>query len=105
MIVFFFLKLPCLECFWINLKPLTFTFFKFKVPNFKKFLWNIGAGNMSESYREAKTVLDNVKSSAWSFFKFRVSGEEIDKSFVHCKLCLDVNQHPGRAGFLLGRVS
>ena len=72
-----------------NLKPLTFTFFKFKVPNFKQFLWNIGAGNMSESYREAKAVLDNVKSSAWSYFKCRVSGEEIDKSFVHCKLCLD----------------
>ena len=44
---------------------------------------------MSESYREAKAVLDNVKSSAWSYFKCRVSGEEIDKSFVHCKLCLD----------------
>ena len=53
-----------------NLKPLTFTFFKFKVPNFKLFLWNIGTGNMSESYREAKAVLDNVKSSAWSYFKF-----------------------------------
>ena len=53
-----------------NLKTLTFTFFKFKVPNFKQFLWNIGTGNMSESYREAKAVLGNVKSSAWSYFKF-----------------------------------
>ena len=44
---------------------------------------------MSESYREAKAVLDNMKSSAWSYFKCQVSGEEIDKSFVHCKLCLD----------------
>ena len=52
-----------------NLKPLPFTFFKFKVPNFKQFLWNIGTGNMSESYLKAKAVLDNVKSSAWSFFK------------------------------------
>ena len=60
---------------------------------------------MSESYRDAKAVLDIVKSSAWGFFKFRVSGEEIDKSFVHCKLCLDVNQHPGRAGFLLDGVA
>ena len=60
-----------------NLKPLTFTFFIFKVPNLKQFFWNIGAGNMSESYREAKAVLDNVKTSAWSYFKFRVSGEEI----------------------------
>ena len=59
-----------------NLKPLTFTFFKFKVPNFKQFLWNsIGAGKMSESYREAKAVLNNVKRSAWSYFKFWVSGE------------------------------
>ena len=47
---------------------------------------------MSESYRDAKAVLDNVKSSAWGFFKFRVSGEDIDKSFVHCKLCLDAGQ-------------
>ena len=67
---------------------LTFAFFKFKVPNFKQFLWNIGASNMSESYRDAKAVLDIVKSCAWGFFKFRVSGEDIDKSFVHCKLCL-----------------
>ena len=74
-----------------NLKPLTFTFFIFKVPNLKQFFWNIGAGNMSESYREAKAVLDNVKTSAWSYFKF--GGEEIDKSFVHCKLCLKVHQN------------
>ena len=47
-----------------NLQPLTFTFFKFKVPNFKQFLWSIGTCNMSESYREAKAVLDNEKSSA-----------------------------------------
>ena len=52
-----------------NLKPSTFTFFKFKLPNFKQFLWNIGAGNMSESYREAKAVLDNV-SGAISSFRF-----------------------------------
>ena len=68
---------------------LTFAFFKFKVPNFKQFLWNVGPSNMSESYRDAKAVLDNVKRSAWSHFKFWVSREEIDKSFVHCKLCLD----------------
>ena len=71
-----------------NLKPLTFTFFKFKVPNFKQFFYGtlhcIGTGNMSESYWEAKAVLDNVKISAWSYFKFWVSGEEIDKSYVHC---------------------
>ena len=71
---------------------LTFAFFKLKVPKFKQFLWNIGASNMSESYRDAKAVLDIVKSSAWGFFKFRVSGEDIDKSFVHCKLCLDAGQ-------------
>ena len=50
-----------------NLKTLTFTFFKFKDPNFKQFLWNIGTGNMSESYLDAKAILDNVKSSAWGF--------------------------------------
>ena len=67
MIIFFFLKFPCLFVMFLdNLKPLTFTFFKFKVPNLKQFLWNIGAG---ESYREAKAVLDNV-SGAISSFRF-----------------------------------
>ena len=36
----------------------------------------------SESYVEAKTVLDSAKSSAWRFFKFRVSGDDVDKSYV-----------------------
>ena len=45
--------------------------------------------NMIENYVEAKAVLDNVKSTAWRFFKFRVTGADVDKSFVHCKLCLD----------------
>ena len=27
--------------------------------------------------------------STWRFFKFRVVGGDVDKSFVHCKLCLD----------------
>ena len=69
MIIFFFLKFPCLFVMFLdNLKPLTFTFFKFKVPNFKQFLWNIGTGNMSKSYRDVKAVLDNVKSSAWDYY-------------------------------------
>ena len=44
---------------------------------------------MSESYVEPKTVLESVKSSTWRFFKFRLSGADVDKSYVHCKLCLD----------------
>ena len=44
---------------------------------------------MGENYVEPKTVLGSVKSNSWKFFKFRVSGADIDKSFVHCKLCLD----------------
>ena len=44
---------------------------------------------MGENYVEPKTVLGSVKSNTWKFFKFRVSGADIDKSFVHCKLCLD----------------
>ena len=32
---------------------------------------------MGESYAEAKAVLDNVKSSAWRFFKLCVFGEDI----------------------------
>ena len=44
---------------------------------------------MSENYLEAKAVLNEVKSSTWRFFKFRVVGGDVDKSFVHCKLCLD----------------
>ena len=44
---------------------------------------------MIENYVEAKAVLDSVKSTTWRFFKFRVSGADVDKSHVHCKLCLD----------------
>ena len=37
---------------------------------------------MGDTYVDAKTVLDNVKSSTWKFFKFRLSGGEVDKSYV-----------------------
>ena len=47
---------------------------------------------MSESYVEAKVVLENAKSSTWKFFKFRVAAGEVDRSYVHCKLCLDDGQ-------------
>ena len=47
---------------------------------------------MSESYVEAKVVLENAKSSTWIFFKFRVAAGEVDRSYVHCKLCLDDGQ-------------
>ena len=73
MIISFFLKFPCLECSWIHLKP--FTFFKFHVSKLYSVLmkhWHWQHIEMSESYAEAKTVLDNAKSSAWRFFKFLV---------------------------------
>ena len=44
---------------------------------------------MGETYVDATTVLDSVKSSTWKYFKFRVSGGEVDKSFAFCRLCLD----------------
>ena len=44
---------------------------------------------MGETYVDAKTVLDSVKSSTWKYFKFRVSGGEVDKNFTFCRLCLD----------------
>ena len=37
---------------------------------------------MGETYVDAKTVLDSVKSSTWKYFKFRVSGGEVDKNFA-----------------------
>ena len=40
MIVFFSPEFPIFIMFLDNLKPLTSTFFKFKVPNFKQFIWN-----------------------------------------------------------------
>ena len=44
---------------------------------------------MSDTYVDPKTVLDNVKSSTWKFFKFRLAGGEVDRSYVFCRLCLD----------------
>ena len=44
---------------------------------------------MSGNYLEAKAVLNEVKSSTWRFFKFWVVAGDVDKSFVHCKLCID----------------
>ena len=44
---------------------------------------------MGDTYVDAKTVLDSVKSSTWKFFKFRMSGGEVDKNYVFCRLCLD----------------
>ena len=47
---------------------------------------------MSESYVKAKVVLENAKSLTWKFFKFWVAAGEVDRSYVHCKLCLDDGQ-------------
>ena len=43
----------------------------------------------SESFLEPKAVLDSVKSSSWKFFNFRVADGDVDRSYVHCKLCFD----------------
>ena len=76
-------------------------------PNFRQSLSSIGTGNMSsESYVEAKTVLDSAKSSAWRFFKFRVSGDDVDKSYVHCMLCLDAgHQKKGQIKYCGGTTN
>ena len=37
-------------------------------------------------------VLENAKSLTWKFFKFWVAAGEVDRSYVHCKLCLDDGQ-------------
>ena len=55
MIISFFLKFPCLECTWIHLKPFTFKFHVSKLASTQHI-------EMSESYVEAKTVLDSAKS-------------------------------------------
>ena len=52
------------------------------IQSFEKFI-------MGDTYVDAKTVLDSVKSSTWKFFKFRMSGGEVDKNYVFCRLCLD----------------
>ena len=44
---------------------------------------------MGSNYVDPKTVLDNVKSTTWKFFKFRMEGGEVDKNYVFCRLCLD----------------
>ena len=44
---------------------------------------------MGSNYVDPKTVLDNVKSTMWKFFKFRMEGGEVDKNYVFCRLCLD----------------
>ena len=44
---------------------------------------------MGSNYVDPKTVLDNVKSTTWKYFKFRMEGREVDKNYVFCRLCLD----------------
>ena len=44
---------------------------------------------MGSNYVDPKTVLDNVKSTTWKYFKFRMEGGEVDKNYVFCRLCLD----------------
>ena len=67
------------------MKPSTFTFFKFKVPNFKQFLWNTGTGNMSKSYREVKTVIDKAvpkwlkSSERWKELTLAIAKLTVDK--------------------------
>ena len=34
---------------------------------------------MEDIYLDAKTAVDSVKNSKWNFFKFRMSGGEVDR--------------------------
>ena len=63
--------------FMIQEQLITFSFCKIHgwsilIQSFAKFI-------MGDTYVDAKTVLDSVKSSTWKFFKFRMSGGEVDK--------------------------
>ena len=40
---------------------------------------------MTDNFIDPETVLGNAKSHTWKYFKFRVSGDDIDQS---CLLCL-----------------
>ena len=44
---------------------------------------------MGSNYVDPKTVLNNIKSTTWKFFKFWMEGGEVDKNYVFCRLCLD----------------
>ena len=44
---------------------------------------------MTDNFVHPKTVLGNAKSQTWKYFKFRVAGDDIDRSFAHCVLCLE----------------
>ena len=58
------------------------------------------------SYVDAKTVLKSVQSSVWRYFKFRAVGDDYDKSFVHCKLCLDAgNKKKGQVKYCGGTTN
>ena len=78
--------------FMIQEQLITFSFCKIHgwsilIQSFAKFI-------MGDTYVDAKTVLDSVKSSTWKFFKFRMSGGEVDKNYAFCRFCLD----DGKAG-------
>ena len=58
------------------------------------------------SYVDAKTVHKSVQSSVWRYFKFRAVGDDYDKSFVHCKLCLDAgNKKKGQVKYCGGTTN
>ena len=62
--------------FMIQEQLITFSFCKIHgwsilIQSFAKFI-------MGDTYVDAKTVLDSVKSSTWKFSKFRMSGGEVD---------------------------
>ena len=52
---------------------------------------------MTSNFVDPKTVLGNVKSSSWKYFKFRVAGDDIDRNFAHCVLCLESSNKKGGA--------
>ena len=42
----------------------------------------------------------------WRYFKFRAVGDDFDKSFVHCKLCLDAgNKKKGQVKYCGGTTN
>ena len=44
---------------------------------------------MTSIFVDPKTVLWNGKSQTWKYFKFCVAGDDIDRSFAYCVLCLE----------------
>ena len=42
---------------------------------------------MTDNFVDPKTVLGNAKNQTWKYFKFRVAGDDIDRSFAQRVSC------------------